>query len=269
MGIRQLLLQLKTLFQNLSPGKRIALVVLVLGTAAGFSLLMMWTGRADFQPLYSNLAVEDAGIILSKLKEHKIPYRIAGNGSSILIPQEHIHEMRMSLASDGLPQGGNVGFEVFDNTKLGMTEFAQNVNYQRALQGELARTINRFNEVESSRVHIVMPEKSLFIDNEEPATASVVLKLRPGKWLSQLQVNGVIHLVSSSVPRLATENVTVVDNNGKLLSEFKEQSGFGALNSDQLEYQAKVERSLEIRIKSMRMGILTINNSGECIIIFL
>jgi flagellar M-ring protein FliF len=251
MGLHQLILQLKALFQNLSPAKRTTLLILIIGTVAGFYLLITWTGRADFQPLYSNLAAEDAGIILSKLKEQKIPYRITGNGNTILIPQEHIHEMRMNLASDGLPQGGNIGFEVFDNTKLGMTEFAQNVNYQRALQGELSRTINRFSEVESSRVHIVMPEKSLFIEDEEPATASVVLKLRAGKWLSQMQVNGIIHLVSSSVPRLKTENVTVVDSSGKLISEFKAQSGFGSLSSDQLEYQAKVERTLENRIKTM------------------
>jgi flagellar M-ring protein FliF len=251
MGLRQLVLQLKALFQNLSPAKRTTLLILIIGTVAGFSLLVTWTGRADFQPLYSNLAAEDAGIILGKLKEQKIPYRITGNGNTILIPQEHIHEIRMNLASEGLPQGGNIGFEVFDNTKLGMTEFAQNVNYQRALQGELSRTINRFSEVESSRVHIVMREKSLFIEDEEPATASVVLKLRPGKWLSQLQVNGIIHLLSSSVPRLKTENVTVVDSSGKLLSEFKAQSGFGSLSSDQLEYQAKVERTLENRIKTM------------------
>ena len=251
MGLRQLFLQLKTLFQNLSPSKRATLIILIIGTVAGFSLLITWTGRTDFQPLYSNLAAEDAGIILSKLKEQKIPYRITGNGNTILIPQERIHEMRMNLASEGLPQGGNVGFEVFDNTKLGMTEFAQNVNYQRALQGELSRTINRFSEVESSRVHIVMPEKSLFIEDEEPATASVVLKLHPGKWLSQLQVNGIIHLVSSSVPRLTTENVTVVDSSGKLLSEFKAQSDFGSLSSDQLQYQEKVERTLENRIKTM------------------
>jgi flagellar M-ring protein FliF len=251
MGIRQILLQLKTLLQNLSPGKRITLAILILGTLAGFGLLMTWTGRADFQPLYTNLDPEDAGLMLSKLKEQKIPYRIAGNGRTVLIPQERIYETRMDLASEGLPQGGNVGFEVFDNTKLGMTEFAQNVNYQRALQGELARTINRFSEVESSRVHIVMPEKSLFIEDEEPATASVVMQLRPGKWLTDNQVNGIVHLVSSSVPRLAPENVTVVDSNGKLLSGTKEQSAFGALSSDQLEYQARVERTLENRIKTM------------------
>jgi flagellar M-ring protein FliF len=251
MDLRQLFLQLKTLFQNLSPSKRSTLLILIIATVAGFSLLITWTGRADFQPLYSNLAAGDAGIILNKLKEQKIPYQIAGNGNTILIPQEHIHEMRMNLASQGLPQGGNVGFEVFDNTKLGMTEFAQNVNYQRALQGELSRTINRFSEVESSRVHIVMPEKSLFIEDEEPATASVVLRLHPGKYLSRPQVNGIIHLVSSSVPRLTTENVTVVDSSGKLLSEIKAQSGFGGLSSDQLEYQEKVERTLEDRIKTM------------------
>ena len=245
MGMRQLVIQLKALFQNLSPAKRITLFILIVGTVVGFGLLMAWTGRADFQPLYSNLAVEDAGIILSKLKEQKIPYRISGNGNTILIPQEHIHEMRMRLASEGLPQGGNIGFEVFDNTKLGMTEFVQNVNYQRALQGELARTINKFSEVLSSRVHIVMSEKSLFIKDEEPATASVVLKLRPGKWLSQIQVNGIVHLVASSVPRLSTENVTVVDSNGKLLTDSKEQSSFGTLSSDQLEDQEKVEGTLE------------------------
>ncbi len=251
MGLRQFFLQLKTVLQNLSSGKRITLIILIIGTAAGFIVLMTWTGRADFQPLYADLDPEDAGVIISKLKERKIPYRIAGSGKTILIPQEHIYETRMDLASEGLPQGGHIGFEVFDNTKLGMTEFAQNVNYQRALQGELARTINRFSEVESSRVHIVMPEKSLFIEDEEAATASVVLKLRSGKWLNQSQVNGIVHLVSSSVPRLAPENVTVVDSNGKLLSGFKEQSAFGTLSSDQLEYQAKVETTLENRIKSM------------------
>ena len=129
-----------------------------------------------------------------------------------LIPAERIYETRLELASRGLPQGSGVGFEIFDNTKLGMTEFVQNVNYQRATQGELSRTINGFAEVESSRVHIVMPPKSLFIEEEKPATASVVLKLRRGKRLNNDQVQGIVHLVSSSVPDLNPENVTVVDN---------------------------------------------------------
>ena len=135
-------------------------------------------------------------MIISRLKDEKIPYRLSANGSAILIPQKLIYETRMNLASEGLPQGGSTGFELFDNTKLGMTEFAQNVNYQRALQGELVRSINGFEEVESCRVHIVMPEKSLFIKEEESASASVVLKLKHGKWLSQQQLQGIVHLVS-------------------------------------------------------------------------
>ena len=133
----------------------------------------------------------------------------------------------------------------------GMTEFAQNVNYQRALQGELSRSINRIGEIESSRVHIVLPEKSLFVEEEEPATASVILKLRPGKWLSQSQINGIVHLVSSSVARLKPENVTVVDQNGKLLAGVKNDSSFGNLSSDQLEYQNRVEKNLENRVRTM------------------
>jgi flagellar M-ring protein FliF len=251
MGIRQLFMQLKSILQNLSPGKRITLLIFMAGTLTGFIFLLSWSGNADFQPLYTNLDPADAGMVLGKLKERKIPYRISGNGGTILIPQEHIYETRMNLASEGLPQGGTVGFEVFDNTKLGMTEFAQNVNYQRALQGELVRTINRISEVESSRVHIVMPEKSLFVEDEDPATASVVLKLRAGQWLSPNQVNGIIHLVSSSVPRLTPDHVTVVDSSGKLLSELKNRSEFANLNSDQLEYQTRVEKNLENRVKTM------------------
>jgi flagellar M-ring protein FliF len=149
-----------------------------------------------------------------------------------------------------------VGFELFDNTKLGMTEFAQNVNYQRALQGELSRTINGLVEVESSRVHIVMSRKSLFLDDEQPATASVILNLARGKWLNKSQVQGIVHLISSSVPRLEPQNVTIVDNNGKLLAGLEDENAPGSITSDQLEFQEKKEHSLENRIKSMLESVL-------------
>ncbi len=249
--MRRFVQQLINLHKQLSVGKRMTLATLVIGSVAGLWILMAWTGRADYKTLYTNLDPEDAGVILTKLKEKKIPYRIAGDGRSILVPAKQVYETRMELASQGLPQGGQVGFELFDTTKLGMSEFAQNVNFQRALQGELARTINRFGEVESSRVHIVMSEKSLFVDQEQPASASVVLKLRRGRWLSQDQVNGIVHLVSSSVPRLAPENVTVVDSSGKMLAGMKDQSPFRALSNEQLEYQERVERTLESRVKTM------------------
>jgi flagellar M-ring protein FliF len=212
---------------------------------------MNWSGKSEFQPLYAQLDPQDASAILSRLREQKIEYRIGSNGSTILIPHEHIYEIRMQLASEGIPRGSGVGFEIFDNTKLGMTAFAQNVNYQRALQGELARTINQISEIESSRVHIVLTEKSLFIDEEEPASASVVLKLRPGKWLNQGQINGILHLVSSAVARLRPENVTIVDSMGKLLAGVKNPSSFGSLSSDQLDYQDRVEKALENRILTM------------------
>ena len=261
MPIRQILLQLQNLFKSISIGKRIALLILAVGFVAGFVFLMNWAGNPEFHPLYTNLDANDAGTILNRLKEQKIPYRLSANGSTILIPQEKIYETRMELASEGLPHGGSIGFELFDNTKLGMTEFAQNVNYQRALQGELVRTINGFEEVDSCRVHIVMPEKSLFLKDEEPASASVVLKLRHGKWLTQQQVQGIVHLVSSSVSRMGPGNVTVVDSNGRLLTGSTDPSGIATLSADQLEYQAQVERKLENRVLTMLEKALGANRA--------
>lgn len=243
--------QLKTLFKNFSAGKKIALFTLVTGTIIGLVLLINWAGKPDFHVLYSNLAPEDAGAILDQLKDKKVPYEITSNGRSILIPTERIYETRLELASQGLPQGSGVGFEIFDNTKLGMTEFVQNVNYQRAVQGELARTINSFTEIENSRVHIVMPAKSLFIEEQEPATASVVLKIRHGRRLNEAQVQGITHLVSSSVSGLSPENVTIVDSHGKMLTGHKSSSIIGQASSDQLEYQQKIEKNLEDRITTM------------------
>jgi flagellar M-ring protein FliF len=250
-GLRQIFSQLKATFLNLNRGKQITLLTMILGSFVGFIFLMGWSGKSEFHPLYTKLNPEDAGLILTKLKEQKIEYRIAANGSTILVPQEHIHETRLKMASDGLPQGSGIGFEIFNESKLGMTEFAQNVNYQRALQGELSRTINRIGEIESSRVHVVLPEKSLFVEEEEPASASVILQLQSGKWLSRSQINGIVHLVSSSVARLRPENVTVVDQNGKLLAGNKNDSSFGSLSSNQLEYQAHVEKGLENRVRTM------------------
>ena len=243
--------QLKTLLKNLTPAKKIALFTLVTGTVISLIFLVTWAGKPDFQLLYSNLASEDAGAILAQLKDKKIPYQISSNGSSILIPSEQIYETRLELASQGIPQGSGVGFEIFDNTKLGMTEFVQNVNYQRAIQGELSRTINGFSEIESSRVHIVMPSKSLFIEEEEAATASVVLKVRSGRRLNEEKIQGIVHLVSSSVSGLSPENVTIVDNYGKMLAGFKSSSPIGKTNSDQLEFQQKIEKTLEDRVASM------------------
>ena len=243
--------QLKTAIAGLSPARKLTLVVLVAGMVAGFAFMLSWSGQHQYHHLFTNLAPEDAGDILAYLKEQKVPYQVSAGGSAILVPEDRVYESRMELASRGLPQGSGIGFEVFDNTRLGMTEFVQNVNFQRALQGELSRTINQIAEVESSRVHIVMPSRSVFIEDEEPASASVVLNLRRGKWLSPSQVEGIVHLVSASVSRLSPQHVTVVDSNGKLLAGFSEGTTLAKLSSDQLEYQEKLERNLETRVKTM------------------
>jgi flagellar M-ring protein FliF len=255
------LVQLKEVFKSLSFERRIVFLTITAATILGMFFVAKWAGKPEFRQLYSNLSVEDAGAVLAKLKEQKIDYQISSNGSSIMIPNDKIYEVRMQLASIGLPQGGGIGFEIFDNTKLGMTEFVQNINYQRALQGELCRTIDGFNEVISSRVHIVMPSKSLFIEDQEPATASVVLKVHPGKWLTNNQIQGIVHLVSSSISGLSPEDVTVIDNNGEMLAGFKDSSGVGKASSDQLEYQQKVDKNLEKRIKTMLDTALGDNKS--------
>lgn len=251
MAINEISSQLTALFKGITPAKRFTLIAFVGGTIIGFIFLMNWAGSPDFQVLYSNLGPEDGGAIVSALKEKRIPYKISSNGSSILAPSDLIYDLRLELAANGLPRGSGVGFEIFDNAKLGMTEFVQNVNYQRALQGELSRTIDKIDGIESSRIHIVMPAKSLFIEEETPATASVTLKLRPGRWLSKDQIQAIVHLVSSSISGLNPENITIVDNYGKMLSGTKDNSGTGRVGSDQLGLQEKMEKSLENRIQTM------------------
>jgi flagellar M-ring protein FliF len=252
----EILQQLKGIIQTLSPGKMMTLFLLVATTIAGLVMMVSWSGRTDYAPLYNQMSPEDAGQVVSALREKKIDYQLSHDGGTIQIPRARIYEVRLDLASQGLPRGGSVGFEVFDNTKLGMTEFVQNINYQRALQGELSRTINQLAEVESSRVHIVMSQRSLFIQEEEPASASVTLKLRPGRWLSDDQVQGILHLVSSSVPRLSPQKVTVVDQNGKMLAGFADKPSLTKLSSDHYEFQQRKERSLEKRIVSMLESVL-------------
>jgi flagellar M-ring protein FliF len=254
-SIAEILKQLRAIIQTMSAGKMMALFLLTALTVSGLIVFVSWSGKADFVPLYKNLTPEDAGEVVAILRDKNIEYQLSHDGDTIQIPRERLYEVRLDLASQGLPSGGT-GFEVFDNAKLGMTEFVQNINYQRALQGELSRTINGLSEVESSRIHIVMSQRSLFVEDEEQASASVILKLRHGRWLSDEQVQGIVHLVSSSVPRLLPQNVTVVDNNGKMLAGFEEEHSGAKLSADHLEFQHRKEQALEKRITSMLEKVL-------------
>jgi flagellar M-ring protein FliF len=188
-------------FTALEPSRRLSILVIAAITVIGIAGMVYWTNSSEYRVLFSNLGTEDAGNIVARLQEKKIPYKLSATGDSILVPSEKISELRLELASSGLPQGGGVGFEIFDTKSLGATEFVQQLNYQRALQGELSRTINGLDEIQHSRVHLVIPKKSLFVEDQKKPTASVILKLKSGKTLRSPQIEGIVHLVASSVCR--------------------------------------------------------------------
>ena len=230
-----------------------ALLMLTFGAAAaGVVVLWLWLQKPELQILYSNLSAEDASAVVGKLRDGHIPYELSSDGAAILVPSDQVHELRLQLASQGLPQGGGVGFELFDRNTFGATEFVQKLNYKRALQGELTRTISQLSEVSQARVHLVTPERALFSDRQEAPRASVVLTLRPGRVLSETQVQGVVHLVASSVEGLQPDAVTVVDSHGRILSKSSggESETFKMTNS-QLDYRRAVEKDMENKIQTM------------------
>jgi flagellar M-ring protein FliF len=241
----------KELFSQLSSLRK---VLLLGGLAAVFSIfvvLILWANQTEYGLLYSGLEQNDAGAIVKKLNDFKIPYKLKGNGSTIEVPKTNIEETRLILAQEGLPVGGSIGLEVFDETKLGETEFVQHLNYQRALQGELERTIKKFDAVDQARVHLNIPKESLFIEEELLPTASVVLSLKRGKSLTRSQLQGVVHLVASSVEGLSADNITVVDTSGGLLYSKDETGQSGLLSATQVEYQRNLEQELSRRVNSM------------------
>ena len=191
-------------------------------------------------------------MVVEELKDQKIPFRLSANGKTVMVPSDRVYDLRLDMASRGIPSGGGVGFEIFDRTDLGTTEFVQKLNYQRALQGELARTINQFAEVEQSRVHITLPEKTMFWGDEQQPTASVVVKLRRRGALKEKHVQGILHLVAGSVEGLTPENITVVDVDGNLLSAgASDDSKLVGLAGNQQEFQREFEESLEKRVQTM------------------
>jgi len=238
-------------FRNFSLDRKITLVLVLALLGGGVVALLSWANRTNYQTLYSRLDPQDAGAIVDKLKEAKVPYQIKQGGSTILVPEDKVYELRLQLASDRVLQKGNIGFELFDQTNLGSTEFVQTINYHRALQGELSRTISSLVEVEWARVHLAIPQKSLFIEKEQPPTASVVIRLKEGGQLNKGQINGIVNLVSCSVEGLSVENVKIIDDRGRILSENSNDYSSQLLQSTKVEYQTQVEEILEKKITSM------------------
>lgn len=224
--------------------RKIGLLAVLVIVLSSFVLLFAWIQRPDYAVLYSGLQPEDAGKVIQQLRQMRVPYE--AKDGAIYVPVEKVYELRMELASMGLPEGGVVGYEIFDRTGISTTEFVQKVNLRRAVQGELARTIRTLQEISDCRVHISMPERSIFVRDNEPAKASVVVELKPGAVLTRKQVMGIVHLVSSSVEGLSPENVKVIDQRGNILNP-SEGSEMG-LSSSQIEYKRMIEKDLQERV---------------------
>ncbi len=236
--------------------RKMTVVASALISLAAIAAMVNFSGQMDYQTLYSNLSSEDAATIVGKLQEKKIPYKINPSGDAITVASDKIPELRMELAASGLPRGGNIGFEIFDQKSIGATEFEQKLNYRRAIQGELARTINSLEEIQQSRVHIAFPKDTLFIDQQQKATASVTVKLKAGKTLRQNQIDGIGHLVASSVEGLGFEDVMVVDSKGNILSRGHDETKLSRLSNSQIEYQRNVERNLTSQIQTMLENVV-------------
>ena len=229
-------------------GSALAILVAIIGLSA-------WYGnKPDMVPLFTNMEAKDAGEVAAKLKESKIHYEVqeTKQGTTILVPSKNVHDARLDLASQGLPRG-NKGFEIFDDSKLGVTEFQNKVNFLQALQGELTRTIEQIEAVEKARVHIVLPEDSLYKKNEKPATASIMLRLKPQAELSKKEIKGIVNLAANSIQGLKPENITIVDDTGKILNDpdENEENSVGAKTMTQLDMTKKVQDNIQKSIQTL------------------
>lgn len=259
---QEILQQIKRLSQNLSLRQKIIAASVIAMAFIGFGLIFFFVNRPVFKPLYTDLSSQDAAEVVAWLKKESVPYQIYNDGTAIRVPEEKVYDIRLSLASAGLPKGSGVGFEIFDQTNLGATDFVQHVNFQRALQGELEKTISRFPQVRSVKVLLAQPQESLFSSERKEPTASVVLQMKPGEELSRNQIKGIVHLVASSVPRLKKENVSVVDTSGGVLYDNKEQENDpSTMTNAQLAYQKKLEDYYRHKIQSMLEDVLGPNKA--------
>jgi flagellar M-ring protein FliF len=235
---------------QLSGQQKMGLIMAVAALVALAVGMWLWGSTPDYRILYSNLSDRDGGAIIDSLQQMNVPYKFAEGGGALLVPANQVHEMRLRLASQGLPKGGTVGFELMENQKFGTSEFLEQVNYKRALEGELARSVQTLASVQSARIHLAIPKPTVFVKDQQSPSASVVLALYPGRTLDAGQVNAVVHLISSSVPNMPAKNVTVVDQSGTLLSAPSE-NGNGVLDASQLKYVHQVEQDFGKRIEDM------------------
>ena len=209
-------------FARMSSQQKMGLMLAVSAIVALLAGGWMWSQVPDYKVLFSNVSDRDGGAIIASLQQMNVPHKFADGGGAILVPANQVHDVRLKLAAQGLPKGGLVGFELMENQKFGTSQFLEQVNFQRALEGELARSIQAVAAIDTARVHLAIGKQSVFMREQQKPSASVLVNLYPGRVLDQQQVNAIIHLVSSSVPNLPVSNVTIVDQQGNLLSKTDE-----------------------------------------------
>jgi flagellar M-ring protein FliF len=241
------------------PPQQLLSLLLVVATA--IALIVggwMWSTTPEYKVLYSNLGERDGGAVIAALQQMNVPYKFAEGGGALLVPAEVVHDTRLKLASQGLPKGGLVGFELMENQRFGSSQFLEQVNYQRGLEGELSRSIQALQAVQSARVHLALSRGTTFLRDQTKPSASVLVNLYPGRTLDTMQVAAVVHLVSNSVPELSPKNVTIVDQNGTLLSG--EGSPTGGLDTKQLQYRQEIEQGYVRRVESILAPLLGTGN---------
>lgn len=222
--------------------------------------MLLWSARPEYKVLYANLSDKDGGAIIAQLSQMNVPYRHADGGSAILVPADKVHDVRLKLASAGLPKGSTVGFELMDNARFGITQFQERLTFQRGLEGELTRSISALSAVQSARVHLALPNQNGFFREQQKPSASVLVTLYPGRTLDRAQIAGIVHLVSSSVPDLSPKAVSIVDQTGALLTENPEARHGLGLDAQQLQYVAQIEASYTRRIIDLLEPVLGRDN---------
>jgi flagellar M-ring protein FliF len=237
-------------FWQTTIGKRVVIGGVIAGVLAVVAALWLWTSAPDYRVLFSNYTDKDGGAITAALDQMGVKYKFSDSGSAILVPADRIHDLRLKLAAQGLPRAGNVGFELLENQKLGTSQFVEQVNYQRSLEGELANSIQSLAAVSTARVHLALPKPSVFVRDQQKPTASVLLNLQPGRSLDPAQVSAIVHLVASSIPELTPANVTVVDQNGTLLSDSAGKNG-KQLDPNQLKYVEALQQNIVKQVESI------------------
>lgn len=254
-GIKKTIDDLRARFGSLSFNQKVLLGAVAVASVISVAVFSLWLGQEEKSVLFTNLSPEDASAALDELAKQDVAAELANGGTTILVPENEVHRLRVDLAARGIPSSGVVGFEIFDGKQYGLTEFLQNVNFKRALEGELTKTIEALQGIQSARVHLVLPKPSIFARLAAEATASVVVKLGRNARLGETQIAGIQSLVAGSVENLATENVAVIDQHGKVLSSAVRDGDVGR-SENQLELRKEVETYLADKAGSMLDGVL-------------